>query len=68
MAKFLGRYRTLDGGPQPVIRTFQDLLAARDAQLVELRAGRISLKLFRTRIRRWCKRFKELLNYQEQQP
>ena len=63
--RFLGRYRTRDGPPQPKIETFHDLLRARDEQLVELRAGRVSLRLFRVRIRRWCQRFKTLCLQQE---
>lgn len=63
MTRYLGRYRTLDGahpGKRPKIETFQDLLWYRQQQLAELEAGRITEHLFRTRIRRWCKRYREI--------
>lgn len=63
--RFLGRARTLDGAPKgkrPNIfnwTSFQDLLCYREEQLLLLEAGKITRQLFRTRVRRWARRWHE---------
>jgi hypothetical protein len=61
----LGRWRTRDGAPKgkrPNIfnwTSFQDFLQYREQQLLLLEAGKITVQLFRKRVRRWAGRWHE---------
>lgn len=67
--KLLGRYQTHDGAPRgkrPNIfdwNSWNDLIAYRDEQYKLMRLGTITYKLYRTRVLRWCKRYRELLEH-----
>jgi hypothetical protein len=69
MTTFLGRWRTLDGAPRgkrPNIfnwTSWDDLIVYRDEQDELRRLGTITYTLYRKRVRRWCKRYRELLEH-----
>jgi hypothetical protein len=70
--RFLGRAHTQDGaprGPRPIIESNYDLLRYRDQQLELMKAGQITERLYRIRVRRECENYRQfsLARYERQE-